>query len=981
MDSISPFDPAHLEALLGEREWLARLARHLLGEGPDADDLTQETLQRALSSARPWGRARGWLATIARNLLAEQQRGDARRRAREQEAARPEGQDPADPIERAILRRTVLDAVLGLPEPERTAIVLRHLEGLSYAEVAARTGVTDVAARKRASRGIERLRAQLDRGPGGRERWAVALGPLAGRASSPAVSQALSLVAASIMTTQVKLSLTLVALAACTVLALRASDARSPSLPSGTSGMREPVRIARPGQGNPSFANSGPTGGSERLDVARFASLSAFRRRADSEVGSLDLRVFWPDGAPAREVGATILPWGSNDAFLHQRDATTDDHGRAVIDQLASGDVTVVLDRCMGGRAQIVAGGRARMDLTMPPGATVRGRVLDPEGRPVAGAVICLSHGGNPYAGFPVGRSGGDGHYEVRGVSGGPHLSARARGFAPSDQVYAPFVAGTVLELDLALRPGAGSIRGVVRTPEGLPITGARVHLTGPSPPGWKGLDDGLFRVPSPLPFDVRTDERGGFECDEIGAGPVVVEVRAEDRVPARQIVAIPTGGEASVELVLMAGGAVEGVVRHADGTPADRATVSHGDYGRFGTLRARTASDGRYRLTGVPAGRIALRADERNRGEVEVALACQEGVTTRWDATLVEGLTVRGSVVDERGAPLADWSVGLLDPGRWFRTDSEGAFMLTDVDPLARTLAVGPPDREVGLALELPLSLPAREPLRIVVPDARRASAALRLRVLVDGVPAGPSASVVLTQPPFEQERGLQPDARGFVRFDRLRPGACELALESSGRAERRLTCTVQAKEELDLGDVEIPVGGRVRLQLSGAGARACLQAWVLDPSGEKSGWFDLDDGAGTSKLLEPGPIRVRTASFETAMATAATCILDGETVELALEVRPGTVRAVTVRTADGGRIPARCSLRLLGAADELLWRTQTGLRGGDAREEVVYLQGLTLGRYRIVVEACDGRRAEAWLEVSDLVRDLTPAIALVLE
>ncbi|MCP3915982.1 MAG: RNA polymerase sigma factor [bacterium] len=165
-----------IDWLLSQNEWVQRLARRLVGDGPDADDLVQETWTRALGNERRGERSRGWLATIARNIVRERFRAGERRRAREELAAGPES-DGARPIERAQLRRDLLDLVLSLPEPERTAVVLRTIEGLSYEDVARKQRISVVAARKRTSRAIERLREKIDASPGGREAWAVALAP------------------------------------------------------------------------------------------------------------------------------------------------------------------------------------------------------------------------------------------------------------------------------------------------------------------------------------------------------------------------------------------------------------------------------------------------------------------------------------------------------------------------------------------------------------------------------------------------------------------------------------------------------------------------------------------------------------------------------------------------------------------------------------------------------------------------------------
>ena len=156
--------------LLAEAGWLRAFSR-TLADPESALDLEQEALRIALE--RPPSKGSGlrpWLRTVVLNLRRRARRDGAARKYYEGQAARPEVDAERETSQRLELQALVVEALAGLEEPLRTAIRLRHLDGLSYAEVAARMGTTEAAARKRVSRGIERLRARLDRdsGRGGR---------------------------------------------------------------------------------------------------------------------------------------------------------------------------------------------------------------------------------------------------------------------------------------------------------------------------------------------------------------------------------------------------------------------------------------------------------------------------------------------------------------------------------------------------------------------------------------------------------------------------------------------------------------------------------------------------------------------------------------------------------------------------------------------------------------------------------------------
>jgi len=86
--------PLTAERLLAHEPFVRSLARRLLADEHDAQDLVQETWLRALGApARPLANPRAWLARIVRNLAADRRRGDDARAARER------GEAPEEPSE------------------------------------------------------------------------------------------------------------------------------------------------------------------------------------------------------------------------------------------------------------------------------------------------------------------------------------------------------------------------------------------------------------------------------------------------------------------------------------------------------------------------------------------------------------------------------------------------------------------------------------------------------------------------------------------------------------------------------------------------------------------------------------------------------------------------------------------------------------------------------------------------------------------
>ncbi|WP_149786420.1 RNA polymerase sigma factor [Lutimaribacter pacificus] len=116
-------------------------AYRLLGDRDEAEDVAQEAMMRLWRIAPDWrqGEARvtTWLYRVVANLCTDRLR---RRRGVDIDSV-PEPQDDAPGADQALLQKAradALQAALGqLPDRQRQAVVLRHIEGLSNPEIAA----------------------------------------------------------------------------------------------------------------------------------------------------------------------------------------------------------------------------------------------------------------------------------------------------------------------------------------------------------------------------------------------------------------------------------------------------------------------------------------------------------------------------------------------------------------------------------------------------------------------------------------------------------------------------------------------------------------------------------------------------------------------------------------------------------------------------------------------------------------------------
>ncbi|MEL6265766.1 MAG: sigma-70 family RNA polymerase sigma factor [Pseudomonadota bacterium] len=143
---------------------LRRFARMLARNDPEADDLVQETLLRAIAKFDSFdGRAAlgTWLCQILVNLHRSRHRQDARRRELLEERGADEDRVAARQ-EHAVELRQTLDALDRLPGDQREAIVLVAVDGVSYAEAAAILGVKLGTLMSRISRGRATIRAEME---------------------------------------------------------------------------------------------------------------------------------------------------------------------------------------------------------------------------------------------------------------------------------------------------------------------------------------------------------------------------------------------------------------------------------------------------------------------------------------------------------------------------------------------------------------------------------------------------------------------------------------------------------------------------------------------------------------------------------------------------------------------------------------------------------------------------------------------------
>jgi RNA polymerase sigma-70 factor (ECF subfamily) len=145
------------------------------GDAHQAEDLMQETLLtafRTLKQLTQPEKFRAWLLRIAVNLAIDAARRQSRMKRTPEPAILKMRQDaltaerPEERAEKEEQRQLVLAILRNLPEDYRLPLTLRYLVGADYETIQAQMGLSNGALRGLLHRGMEKLRAEMQKAMG-----------------------------------------------------------------------------------------------------------------------------------------------------------------------------------------------------------------------------------------------------------------------------------------------------------------------------------------------------------------------------------------------------------------------------------------------------------------------------------------------------------------------------------------------------------------------------------------------------------------------------------------------------------------------------------------------------------------------------------------------------------------------------------------------------------------------------------------------
>jgi len=596
------------ELLLSHAGFLRNVARGLLLDDQQADDVVQQVLLAAIEKPPAHtGNLRAWLASVTRNLALMRRRGEGRRRRREESVARPERDPVPTPDEvhaRLEMQRRVVDAVMDLREPYKSAVVFRYLDELPPEEIADRLGVPVGTVKSRLKRGLAMLRERFDHEvDGGRQAWRLALLPLAVPMAT-AQAAAATTTAAALTTTGLLSMKTIVSVASILILAVALLMTQT------LSNSDEPTRRSAPVATEDGASSDDPK-------TARNVDPVEEDAASRDDPGIILLRAIVHDetGQPLEGVHVETEEEsreaisGADGRFRirTERIGTTisignDTHGYAMITLSKAGYVR------KSGPLFTSASRPTEQVFVMQRGTPLGIRVVDGKGSPVANARVHVTTNNRTlffdYGMMTSRYSLGDGVTDEDGrvqIAGAPVGAVRVtvvHDAWATHRVTRRIGSLEQTEIEVVVSSG-GVIEGGITSPDGKPVVGALVHL-----------DDGKGR-------SAKSDKDGRYRIDRVRAGEHTVWASAEGFGPGFFGHALGWGEPAGVrvhegivsrdiDIPLMAPTVVSGRLLDPDGTPVAGAEIRvfGRDWDAAFTRSAQSDENGRFKVGPLPVDR-----------------------------------------------------------------------------------------------------------------------------------------------------------------------------------------------------------------------------------------------------------------------------------------------------------------------------------------------------------------------------------------
>lgn len=325
----------------------------------------------------------------------------------------------------------------------------------------------------------------------------------------------------------------------------------------------------------------------------------------------------------------------------------------------------------------VTAASHEAVEAALDPAVEITGRITR-GGNPVENArIFALGSTGEGN-----GVSGPDGSFVVSGLSAGPTrlMIRKEDDFVQDTRMITAPARDVAIEL-----PNGGRVTGrVVEKGTNKPITTFQAGISISRSGG------GMVMMAPPQLRDFTTDD-GSFVLENVPAGGMVLVANSPGYSAGRMNVQVEEGKTLSdVVIELDTGVKLTGRVTGNNGAPLSDVSVRimpspTGGFATSGAERsATTDSNGEYTIDSLEPGDETVMFSHAKHAGTRKSVTLK-GRETRLDVQLSSGQVVKGTVVTEAGAPVADASVDVVSAGGSYvsaRTNASGAFEVEGLNP-----------------------------------------------------------------------------------------------------------------------------------------------------------------------------------------------------------------------------------------------------------------------------------------------------------
>lgn len=378
---------------------------------------------------------------------------------------------------------------------------------------------------------------------------------------------------------------------------------------------------------------------------------------------------------PPIPIDAVLMPGETSSPLVASAVVVTDAEGSFVLEGVPPGLGEVQAEH--GERASARTGAlrlsvgevRDAIELVLPDGGVIEGRVVDARGFPRGGVPVELSTEREPWARRVI--ASPDGTFRMPGVLGIGALTARPLDL-PAVRQRVEVRDGTTVQVSLVVETSLASVALRVFDGRGFPVDGATLSIRSE-------------RADRPFERSATSGPDGTYVFADVPEG---VRLRLEARADEGRWSGFVTPDDRELRVVLAPGGRVAARVLDDRGSAlSDVAVRLEGSDARVAVSDVR----GELAFDDLAAGDYEIVAELAEHLVARASVSVEEGALVEATLTMTPAGTMRGEVVDGLGDPVPDAEVRFEGSDVIVRTDAFGRFTAALPVGLSRAIARHP--------------------------------------------------------------------------------------------------------------------------------------------------------------------------------------------------------------------------------------------------------------------------------------------------